>query len=185
MTGPKTARSVQDAGKTRDGQHEWDGSKCSKCGKTRVMHANVEDFPDQAATGPTHCNAPIQLIESIVMRLVNKLKDNGVSIDAMHDLLNNSLIAVCPKCNEYCAGKALLMLPMLSGVSNMLFTGNSGGFERILDGKCLNYLCYSTQYELFWCPDLDSNLMRKLSSQGINIDPNIQSTRDHVWRPKR
>jgi hypothetical protein len=76
------------------------------------------------------------------------------------------------------------MMDMMKG-GNTIFTGNSGGFERMLEGRCLNYSCSSTEHELFWCPDLNPNDLAELHSRGIRIDPNIQRTRDHVWKPKR
>lgn len=142
-----------------------------------------QDFAEKAINGSVKWRINISQIPKVVSAINKKLQESGIPSNEIYDLFNNSLLSVCPVCNNYCAGKALLSLEWMVG-SNTLFTGNSGGFERILEGRCLNYSCNSTEHELFWCPDLNPQYLAELNSRGINIDPNIQSTRDHVWKPK-
>jgi hypothetical protein len=95
------------------------------------------------------------------------------------------LIGVCPKCDERCAGKALAQMPMFAAVgSRVVFTGDSGGFERMLRGQCLNYSCSSTEFDLFWAPDLDSTILQHLGERGVMLDPNTQDRRDQIWKPQ-
>jgi len=143
------------------------------------------EFAKRAANGPAWSRLPIMSIPPIITELNAQMERLNVPSDAFHDFYNNSLLGVCPKCNEYCAGKAFLRMPMLaSGGGRVLFTGNSGGFERMLQGTCLNHSCSSTEFDLFWCPDLDPRMLQNLRGRGINLDPNIQRTRDHLWRPQ-
>lgn len=143
-----------------------------------------DEFTDAALAGSARWRLPIKNIPSAVTALTKKLQESGVPSNALHDLVNNGLLSVCPVCNEYCAGKALLSMEWMTG-TNTLFTGKSGGFERMLEGRCLNYACNSTEHELYWCPDLNPKYLAELQSRGIRIDPNIQSTRERVWKPKQ
>jgi hypothetical protein len=118
----------------------------------------------------------------VVTALNKQLLESGVPSKELYDLFNNSLLSVCPVCNQFCSGKALLSMEWMGG-TNVVFTGNSGGFERMLEGRCLNYSCDSTEHELFWCPDLNLKDFAELQSRGIKIDPDVQRTRDHVWKP--
>lgn len=151
---------------------------------SKVQHiALPQEFAENALNGSVRWRISIRQISSVVTALNKKLQEAGVPSNTLYDLCNNSLLSVCPICNECCAGKALLMMNTMRG-ANSLFTGNSGGFERMLAGRCLNYSCNSTEHELFWCPDLNPTDFAELNSRGIRIDPNIQHTRDHVWKPK-
>jgi hypothetical protein len=117
--------------------------------------------------------------------LAKALGDSGISNDGILKLLDYGLIGVCPRCNQYCAGKAIFMLKTFSLMGSVMFTGNSGGAERLMDGKCSNYSCENTTFELFWCPDLDPGMLANLHSRGIRIDPHTQQHRDPYWKPKR
>jgi ankyrin repeat protein len=143
-----------------------------------------EEFAGHAITGPVRWRFSIRQIPSVVTALNKQLQEAGVPSKELYDLFNNSLLSVCPVCNQFCSGKALLSMEWMGG-TNVFFTGNSGGFERMLEGRCLNYSCDSTEHELFWCPDLNLKDFAELQSRGIKIDPDIQRTRDHVWKPKR
>jgi len=144
----------------------------------------AENFAKHAAIGPAWSRLSIRDIPGVITELNNQMKQLCVPSDAIFDLYNNSLLGVCPMCNQYCAGKALANMPLLTAAANLTFTGDSGGFERMVKGFCLNYECYSTEFDLFWCPDLDPTLLNDLRQRGINIDPGIQRTRDHVWKPQ-
>jgi len=139
-------------------------------------------FAAIAATGPAKCRVSILEIPQTVNELLSKFQHLGSGFELV-DFYNNSLLGVCPKCNEYCAAKALTMMDFYRN-SNTMFKGNSGGFERLLEGKCLTYSCSSTEYDLFWCPDLSPELLSELKTRGINIDPDIQQTRNHLWKPE-
>lgn len=141
-----------------------------------------EEFANKAVRGAARWRTSIRGIPFAVKLLERNLLAAGVPRDAFYDLFNNSLLSVCPRCNEYCAGRALVMMDMLAA-SNVSFTGNSGGFERMIGGRCLNYSCDSTEHDLFWCPDLNPEYLSDLGSRGIRIDPNIQRSRDHCWKP--
>lgn len=133
---------------------------------------------------PGWTRVAINILPIIVTELNVRLKGLKVSPDDLHDLFNDSLLGVCPECNEYCAGKAFLDLPLFAAAAGgVRFTGDSGGFERMLQGTCLNYSCASTEFDLFWCPDLDGRMVQNLRARGINIDPSMQKKRDRVWRP--
>jgi hypothetical protein len=138
-------------------------------------------FATAAETGPAKCKVSILQIPQIMNELLPKFQHLGSGTE-LADFYSNSLIGVCPKCNEYCAAKALTMMDFYMN-ANTMFTGNSGGFERFLEGKCLTYSCNSSEYDLFWCPDLSPELLSELKKRGINIDPDIQRTRDHLWKP--
>ena len=218
-------------GKTRDEKHDWsknDCSKCSKCGKMEMTRRIMDNgcncarcveqwadvrrrdsinqvlkawikaeraimaetevtalmFAEHATTGPARCRVSINEIPGVVNDLNTRLQKLGIKPDELRDLHYNTLLSVCPKCNEYCAGPALLMMDMMKN-ANTMFTGNSGGFERMLEGLCFNYSCSSTEHELFWAPDLNPSVLKELHSRGIKIDPNIQRSRNHIWKPKR
>jgi len=142
------------------------------------------DFAGRAAIGSAWMRLPILGIPTVIAELNKQMEGLGLPSEAMQDLYNNSLLAVCPQCNQYCAGKAFLSVVWLVGPSKVTFTGDSGGFERMLEGRCLNYNCLSTEFDLFWCPDLDPTMFKNLKERGINLDPNIQRKRDPFWKPK-
>jgi len=139
-------------------------------------------FATVAETGPAKCRVSILQIPRIMKELLPKFQHLGSGTELV-DFYGNSLIGVCPKCNEYCAAKALTMMDFYMN-ANTMFTGNSGGFERFLEGKCLTYSCSSTEYDLFWCPDLSPELLSELKTRGIDIDPDIQRKRDYLWKPE-
>jgi hypothetical protein len=143
------------------------------------------DFASCAAKGPAWSRLSISRIPQVITELNAEMKRLNITSDAFYDLYNNSLLGVCPKCNEYCAGKAFLRMPLFAAVGDRLsFIGHSGGFERMLEGTCLNYSCASREFDLFWCPDLDIRMLQNLRGRGINIDPTMQRLRDHVWKPQ-
>jgi hypothetical protein len=147
------------------------------------LTVSPEAFPKRALLGPASCNSWIRRIPDVLKGLNSRLNQIGVPEEKLPELYNTSLIGVCPRCNQYCAGKALLRMEMFLG-ANALFTGDSGGFERMLRGFCLNYSCSSTDFDLFWCPDLDSDMLSNLRQRGVNIDPGMQGERDRIWKPQ-
>lgn len=149
------------------------------------LKIQASDFAKYAAKGPAWSRLPIRQIPQIIAELNAQLDCLNIPPEALHDLYNNSLLGVCPRCNEYCAGKAFLRMPLLAAVGDKLsFTGNSGGFERMLEGTCLNYSCTSVEFDLFWCPDLDGRMFQNLRDRGINLDPHVQQKRNDVWKPQ-
>lgn len=151
----------------------------------RPLQVRASDFAKCAAQGPAWSRLPIKSIPQVIAELGAEMKSLHVPSDAFYDLYNNSLLGVCPKCNQHCAGKAFGMMPLLSASKGtVMFTGNSGGFERMLQGTCLNYSCTSTEFDLFWCPDLDTRMLQNLRGRGINIDPAAQRKRDHIWKAR-
>jgi hypothetical protein len=149
------------------------------------LQVNRREFAVCAAEGPAWCRLAIVAIPNVITALNEEMQRLKIQAGALDDLYNNSLLGVCVNCNEYCTGKAFIRMPLLGAAGDgVLFTGNSGGFERMLQGKCLNYSCESTAFDLFWCPDLDKRMLLNLRQRGINLDPNIQRMREHVWKPK-
>jgi hypothetical protein len=150
---------------------------------SRPYLVEPSQFAATAETGPAKCKVSILQIPQIMNELLPKFQHLGSGTELV-DFYSNSLIGVCTKCNEYCAANALTMMDFYMN-TNTMFTGNSGGFERFIEGKCLTYSCSSTEYELFWCPDLSSELLSELKTRGINIDPDIQRKRDYLWKPRK
>ena len=150
------------------------------------LRVDAELFTKTAATGSAWSRLSIKNIPAVIAGLNLEMEQLKIPSENLHDLYNNTLLGVCPRCNEYCAGKALLRMPLLAAADGgVMFTGNSGGFERMLQGTCLNYSCSSTEFDLFWAPDLNPQMLQNLRGRGINLDPDIQRTRNHVWEPSQ
>lgn len=150
-----------------------------------TLQVPASEFAKCASIGPACSRLQISDIPQVITQLNAQLERLNISPDAFDDFYGNSLLGVCPICNEYCAGRGLCRMPLLAAAGdNVRFTGNSGGFERMMQGKCLTYSCSSTEFDLFWCPDLHPEMRRDLKRRGINLDPNIQQKRNHLWRPQ-
>jgi hypothetical protein len=151
----------------------------------RSLQVPASEFAKCAATGPAWSRLSIRNIPQVITELHAEMDHFNIPAADVFDFFNNSLLGVCPECNEYCAGKAFLNMPLMAEIgNNVMFTGNSGGFERMLQGRCLNYSCSSMEFDLFWCPDLDSRMLRNLQGRGINLDPDVQRKRNHLWQPR-
>lgn len=110
----------------------------------------ASEFAMCAARGSAWSRLPIRSIPQVITELNAAMERLNIPSDAFYDLYNNSLLGVCVECNEYCAGKAFLRMPLFAAAGDRLsFTGNSGGFERMMQGTCLNYSCTSTEFDLF------------------------------------
>jgi hypothetical protein len=113
-----------------------------------------EEFVARTITGPARCRISILKIPVVVKQLVTEFQKQNIQSSDLIDLLDNSLLSVCPKCNHFSGGKSLLMIHTLSMANGTVFTGSSGGIERMAKGHCLIKSCDSTEHELFWYPDL-------------------------------
>jgi hypothetical protein len=149
------------------------------------------EFATRAAVGAAYCSIAISQIPAIAEELRNALMARGVPSSEMTDLFNNSLLGICPKCGQYCAGGLMLSLVMYSaiGADHIQFmTGRTGGGpkQRLLGGQCGTSSCSNRDsYHLFWCPDLDPAMLQYLKTNfGIAIDPDTQAKRSRVWRPQ-
>lgn len=160
-----------------------ESSTAAKTAAPARLSMSPSEFVARAVTGPARCTVPISEAGQVAASLAKALGDAGISSSSIIELLPYGLLGVCPRCNQYCAGQGLLMLSTFSMMRNVTFTGNSGGAERMMEGKCLNYSCENTTFDLFWCPDLDPVMLSNLRSRGINIDPNTQRQRDRFWKP--
>lgn len=142
-------------------------------------------FAVNASAGPVRCRISISQIPTVVDALNRMLTGAGVPSPAIADVHKLSLLSVCPACGDWCSGAALARMPMYAsaGADHVSFVGNSGGFERMLAGQCLNYSCCCNEHELFWCPDLSSADLANLRERRIIIDPEVNVQRGKVWQP--
>jgi len=148
--------------------------------------ASAEQFAAHAVSGSARWRIPIKQIPTAVMALNDVFQQSGISSGNLMELYNYGLMSVCPSCNGSVPGKALAMWSVMDVMGKkILLTGDSGGFERLIDGRCLNSACGSTEHDLFWCPDLNPKDLSFLRDKGIPIVRDLQRSRDHIWKPTR
>ena len=113
-----------------------------------TLQVPASEFAKCASIGPACSRLQISDIPQVITQLNAQLERLNISPDAFDDFYGNSLLGVCPICNEYCAGRGLCRMPLLAAAGdNVRFTGNSGGFERMMQGKCLDLLYFRGQCE--------------------------------------
>lgn len=69
-----------------------------------------------------------------------------------------------PEMSRSSGGQGLAMIGMTD-----IFTGATGGVERLKDGLCRNYSCSSSDILIFWRPDEDDRTADRLAAMGIEI----------------
>jgi hypothetical protein len=157
---------------------------CGEKVKDENLNLKVNEFVMNALERPAFCSASISDLKTITSELAQAFMKSGISSTYVSELFTNSLIAICPKCHDYISGGALLMLDTFALAGGVVFTGNSGGAERLMEGKCKSYSCFSKTYDLYWCPDLDSELLSDIQNRhGLSIDRYMQDKRQHIWNP--
>ncbi|MBK7214980.1 MAG: hypothetical protein IPH88_17160 [Bacteroidales bacterium] len=176
--------------KTRDSEHKTNGgSTCLNCGKSvksadfnNVVNLFIKTAMDKSA----YCSIAISELGTASSDLAQAFMKSGISASHVTELLNTGLLAICPMCHDYISGQALLMLDTLALAGSVVFTGNSGGAERLMEGKCKSYSCFSKTYDLYWCPDLDPIYLSDIQTRhGLSIDRYMQEKRQHIWKPSR
>jgi hypothetical protein len=143
------------------------------------------EFAARAMKGPVRCEVAISGLPGVAAALSKAFSEAGVGSEGILELFDHGLLAICPKCNKWCGGKALLLLQAFGETKDhVVFTGDSGGAERLIEGVCRDPSCSSRIYELFWCPDLDPMVLEEIRLRGVNIDPSSQRQRDPFWKPR-
>jgi CcmD family protein len=169
------------AGKSRDLEAQLEdirlavtGAEPKRDGSSETSIArssNGSGFASQAARGPADCRIAIKDWLDLHDELARRLIDKGASNTEIVDLLNDRLIGVCPRCHTWTAGQGLSMLSTTRLTKATIFTGNTGGMERLVDGLCRNYDCPCTEILIFWKPDEDRDAVARLGSMGVRIKP--------------
>lgn len=60
------------------------------------------------------------------------------------------LHAECPKCGTRLSGQGIMMVTSFKGMGHVMFGGGSQMTQRVLEGKCANVKCKSTEIILEW-----------------------------------
>lgn len=140
------------------------------------------EFPTRAAWSHTNSVVPISEIADLIRSLATALTSKGMSKDTMQDLWFFSLIGLCPKCGTPCGPDALKMFVVFKAMrgGNVMFTGQSGGGDRLFRGQCRNTACSSRDMQIFWCPDIDPDAVAYFKSRGLELE-DCSSKREGVW----
>jgi Ankyrin repeats (3 copies) len=141
------------------------------------------EFPSHAAWSHANCVVPISEIADLIRSLDTALMSKGMSMDTMQDLCFFSLIGLCPQCGNPCGPDALqsfVLFKALGGANNVMFTGQSGGGDRLIRGQCRNTSCSSRDMQIFWCPDIDPDAVAYFKSRGLELKDR-STKREGVW----
>jgi hypothetical protein len=140
----------------------------------KMPSGHYTNFIESAVQGPADCRIRINKYLTLYDDLTQVLRANGLSTAQTIDLVNTSLIGVCPECNTWTAGQGLTLLTIARNLGqNAVFTGNTGGMERLLKGVCRNSNCSCPELLIFWRPDEDRRVITLLAQKGIEIIPSV------------
>jgi len=135
-----------------------------------MKNKSINAFAKQAVLGSAEIKIPIHEWPKLYNALTDALHRARVNNSTIINLIDNRLIGVCPKCHTWSSGNGLSLIGMQGVISSpFIFTGNSGGAERLTKGLCRNYSCSCRDIIIFWKPDEDLNAIKKLAKMGIEI----------------
>jgi hypothetical protein len=123
-----------------------------------ITKEQIALFIEKALRGPVLCQLRIADVGDFLSELEWHFmtQGQGMSTGQALEHIDQNLVGVCPKCRTHTAGKGLAWLSVSqsdwSQGIRVFFTGDSGGAERLVVGKCRNQNCSCTLMLISWWP---------------------------------
>jgi len=131
-----------------------------------ITKDQIEQFIQSTFRGSVCCRVGIIDVGELVSALQLQFMRQGIPTGKVLELLNQKLVGVCPDCHTNSTGKGLIALHTYREMKNrgtkVVFNGDSGGAERLLEGQCRNQKCSCKVILLNWLTDISNDSVKEV-----------------------
>jgi len=138
-------------------------------------------FFDNLICGPANSIIPISKIEYFIGILHEIFMKRGFETSKLTELIQSSLIGVCPVCNDWSTPTELIAVWCYI-FGNIKIYDKTERINRLTNNVCMNKVCNSDKIQLFWCIDLDIDAQIYLKNRNKNIELKDGSIRKNLLR---